>query len=675
MILGFVSSTAKRIGTYFVLLVTLFFATGYSRSAAATPKVDLTGDWNGTLNTPSVSLHLALHVTSDASGKLRVTLDSLDQGSGALPATDVALSGNSFSFAIPSVSGSYSGTVGADGSTIEGTWNQNASLPLKFTREHSSASTHKLLELVGEWYGVALFEGTPLRMALHISTDAGGSLRLTFDDIDQKNLGLPASDVALKGENFSFKIAPLYATYRGTLDDNSNTISGTWSEDIPIRIDFKRYTGGPTPTAIPTPEPAPARAPVALDDLKPVLDREMAPVLEHGLLSKSSAGGVVIGVLQHGKRQVFAYGTARPDSIFEIGSITKTFTGLILAQMVMQKKVTLEEPIRELLPNGFVAKPSGAEITLVDLATQHSGLPRMPDNYAPRDPDDPYADYDASHLQEFIGRYGVAKPDKTYFHYSNLGFGLLGFGLSERAGASYSQLLADEVLAPLRMSDTGVALSLLHKLRLIQGHNGRFDPVAAWDFGALAGCGAIKSTAADMLTYLDANLHPEKYSTGTAPGSPAGTMPAAMALDHQVRANISPSGDRKIALAWWFDPDTGVYSHPGGTAGYMSMAGFNPEQDLAVVTLYNRDNLDFTVPRFAERLNQNIFEVMTGKPAIQIDYLSDQERSLLNPPRFPNAYNNDDYHDTATAFSSPAGTRDRFIPVASADSRTRRGKL
>src|SRR5208282_4527393 len=98
-------------------------------------------------------------------------------------------------------------------------------------------------------------------------------------------------------------------------------------------------------------------------------------------------------IVQHGVTRIFSYGTAKPDSIFEVGSITKTFTGLILSQMVEQGKVKFDEPVRELLPAGTVAKPATDEVTLVDLATQHSGLPRMPDNFAPANPNNPYADY------------------------------------------------------------------------------------------------------------------------------------------------------------------------------------------------------------------------------------------------------------------------------------------
>src|SRR4029077_10677427 len=143
-------------------------------------------------------------------------------------------------------------------------------------------------------------------------------------------------------------------------------------------------------------------------------------------LAPATGGGVVIGVVQRGTRRIFVYGSAKEDSIFEIGSITKTFTGLTLAQMVAQHKVHLDEPVRLLLPPGTVAKPAGAEITLLDLATQQSGLPRMPDNFHPADPQDPYADYRPATLYEVIAKQGVGKPPNTGFNYSNLGLGLLG---------------------------------------------------------------------------------------------------------------------------------------------------------------------------------------------------------------------------------------------------------
>ena len=133
----------------------------------------------------------------------------------------------------------------------------------------------------------------------------------------------------------------------------------------------------------------PARPPITLADLKPALDAEFAPVVQDGLLRQSTGCGVAIGVIDHGQRRAFTYGAARADSIFEIGSVTKTFTGLALAQLVAQKKVRLDEPLRPILFPDLAAGSPGTEITLLDLATHRSGFPSVPDNLKPKDSEQP----------------------------------------------------------------------------------------------------------------------------------------------------------------------------------------------------------------------------------------------------------------------------------------------
>ena len=471
-------------------------------------------------------------------------------------------------------------------------------------------------------------EGQTLRLVLHVSTDSTGDLWVSLDSIDDHVAGLAGDKAVLKDGRFSFEIPYAKASYTGMLSGDRNTINGELTKGVPSPLVFTRLTGGFVPTVIPTPAYAPAIAPVALDDLKAALDRELAPVLEHGVLSRRSGGGLVIGVLDHGERRIFAYGTAAPDSIFEIGSIGKTFTGLILAQMVVQKKVMLDEPIRALLPAGFVAKPDGAEITLLDLATHHSGLPRMPENFNPKNPSDPYADYGVVQLHEFLTVRGVAKPANAAYLYSNLGFDLLGYGLSLRAGVPYGELVATEITGPLHMNDTGLRLLPEQRGRLIQGYETNFHPVAPWDFNVVfGGAGAaLKSTVADMLTYLDANLHPDKYAIGAVADSPAATLPAAVALDHQVQVRTFGGG---LALAWGVDLDH-TFSHEGGTTGYNAYVEFNPQKNRAIVVLYNRWTQGTNPPFFADRVAENIGELMSGKPSIPLDVLSADERDALS---------------------------------------------
>ena len=519
--------------------------------------------------------------------------------------------------------------------------------------------------IVGTWAGTLHAGSVNLRLVLHVTSDSAGKLDVALDSVDQQAMGLPGSNAVLQGNGFKFEIPSVHGSYVGTLSADRNTLSGTWTQGGSLPLDFMRTRAEAAPAPEATPTPMPARPPITLRELKPILDQELAPALKDGVLSKRSGGGLVVGVLDHGERRIFSYGTAYDDSLFEIGSISKTFTGLILAQMTVQKKVTLDEPVRGLLPAGFVGKQTGPEITLLDLATQHSGLPRMPDNFFPEDPGNPYVDYDAKQLSEFMTRQGLAKPATPKFLYSNLGFGLLGYALSQRAGVSYPELLHGEITGPLHLQDTAINLPPAQRRRLIQGYNGQFDKSEPWDLGTLEGAGAIRSTAADMLTYLDANLHPEKYAAGAAPGSPAATLPAAIAIDHEPRAEVDEVGKgARIALAWFISPKTGSYGHSGGTGGYGTYSVFNPGHDYAVVALYNRDN-DF--PRFVDQVGENISDLLLGEPAIPPPFMSDADRKALAHPVFDDSSIDGSYRCTLTAFSLPAKSDDKFNAVSSGD--------
>ncbi len=357
----------------------------------------------------------------------------------------------------------------------------------------------------------------------------------------------------------------------------------------------------------------PALPPVDVAQLQDVLDKDLASVLASGELAPGTDAGIAIGVVAHGTRRVFAYGTAKPDSVFEIGSITKTFTGLLLAQLVEQQRVRLDEPVRALLPPGTVAAPSGPEIALVDLSAQRSGLPRMPDKFHPADAADPYADYDDKALFAYLAGHGVALPDKPEFAYSNLGVGLLGEALAERGGRTYDALLHDEIAGPLGMTDTGVALTAATAARFITGHDSSHKPTHAWNLNALVGAGGIRSTAADMLTYLEAQLHPEQLPRA-ARSAPAGkTLAAALAASHVVHGDAMAG--MHIALAWFRHDATGGFWHDGATGGYSSFAAFVPDADLAVIVLSNTSVGDHP---FVDDVAKHVVARLVGKPAVSL---------------------------------------------------------
>ena len=177
---------------------------------------------------------------------------------------------------------------------------------------------------------------------------------------------------------------------------------------------------------------------------------------------------------------------------------------------------------------------------------------------------------------------------------------------------TYPDLLKTEVTEPLQLKDTVVKLSPEQEKRFAQGHGAQHQKAHAWALDALAGAGAIRSTANDMLTYLEAQVHPDTVPHGT--GS-AATLTSALQMSHELRADAFPT--MKIALAWLYEMNTGSYWHNGATGGYSSYALFNPKEDYAAVVLFNTTiNANGS---FADRLGEHVVERLAGKPAISLN--------------------------------------------------------
>jgi len=294
--------------------------------------------------------------------------------------------------------------------------------------------------------------------------------------------------------------------------------------------------------------------------------------------------GIVVGVIDPQGRRVVAYGNrvsgdTRPvdgDTVFEIGSITKVFTSLLLADMVERKEVGLLDPVAKFLPPGTrVPELDGEEITLHDLATHTSGLPRMPLNVESADPLNPYADYSVGKLYEFLGKYQLQRAVGARFEYSNLGGALLGQALALRAGVDYESLVQARISAPLGMKSTGVTLTPTMKQRLATGHAYALEPTPNWDMASLEAAGGLRSTANDLLSFLSGHLG--YIQTSLAPSMKAMT---------EVRRTVSGRG---IALGWFIEKRSGVdvIYHSGGTGGYLSFIGYAPSVRTGVVVLSN----------------------------------------------------------------------------------------
>jgi serine-type D-Ala-D-Ala carboxypeptidase/endopeptidase len=201
----------------------------------------------------------------------------------------------------------------------------------------------------------------------------------------------------------------------------------------------------------------------------------------------------------HGCRDARTGGPVNEKTIFEIGSITKLFTALLLSDMANRGEVRLDEPVAELLPAGTrVPVRHGRAITLRDLASHYSGLPRVPTNLEYH-PSDPYAGYTAEKLYQFLAAHELIRTPGDSFEYSNLGVGLLAHALVLRAGASgYESLIRARILDPLRMDDTVIAIPSRLTGNIASGHDESLDPVPDWNLGVLAGAGAFRSNLSDL---------------------------------------------------------------------------------------------------------------------------------------------------------------------------------
>jgi serine-type D-Ala-D-Ala carboxypeptidase/endopeptidase len=319
-------------------------------------------------------------------------------------------------------------------------------------------------------------------------------------------------------------------------------------------------------------------------------DAEVQSILNE-VVQSGRAVGIVVGLLEPGgKRRFLAAGSSgspgeplNRHSLFEIGSITKVFTSALLADMARRGEVELQDPVAGLLPPGSrVPARSGKAITLLDLATHHSGLPRLPTNLNSRDPSNPFADYTVPELYDFLASYQLPRDPGAGYEYSNLATGLLGHALAVQAGVPYEQLLVRRILQPLRMDRTRITLAPDLRAHLVQGHDRFGVPVRTWDLPTLAGAGALRSTAWDLIAFAAANL-------STQPGAPYDALRDALIARRRVTRKNLPNPVDSIGLNWLFSrrADRVITWHNGGTGGYRSFLGLDLVGRRAAVVLTN----------------------------------------------------------------------------------------
>lgn len=325
-------------------------------------------------------------------------------------------------------------------------------------------------------------------------------------------------------------------------------------------------------------------------DIGPAIDEAVQPLLQ----GKKGVGIAVAIIDRHGQR-VFGYGGLAanegraPDgnSVFEIGSITKVFTTAVLAQMVRDGDLKLEDAVKDYLPpEASVPRRNGKEITLLHLATHTSGLPLAPPDLRwhvllrPDDWHNPYAHYGTKQLYAFLGKYGLNRDPGESYEYSNVGLGLLGMALAHRAKArNYDELVRRHIGDPLGLKDTGVTLSAGQRARFAQGHDDDGEPTPAWDFETMEGFAALRSTPNDLLLFLSANLGLK------------GTKLQAALEDCQQARRDTPDKQVRVGLGWHVLKLPGasepVICHSGETEGARAFLGFCKKSRVGVIVLSN----------------------------------------------------------------------------------------
>lgn len=322
------------------------------------------------------------------------------------------------------------------------------------------------------------------------------------------------------------------------------------------------------------------------------------------LIDSGMTVGAEVGVWVDGVTQTYSFGCTKisggvsPDSktLYEIGSISKAFTGMLLSAMVHEGAVALDDPIAKYLPASFPLQSTATrQITLRQLATHTSGLPRLPSNMKPADPENPYADYTVENLYSYLTDASLTLETVGHYSYSNLGMGLLGHILSLAAGQSWENLVKTKISTPFRMPDTCIALSATQSSRFSPGYiqkrylglplrflnsdrNHWFTEVRNWDIPTLAGAGALRSTVHDLLRFAAEVIRANKAGE---------TNPFYGAWQPQFQIN----GGSWIGLGWLME---GVKNgqperiwHNGGTGGYRSFLGIDVTKSMAIVILSN----------------------------------------------------------------------------------------
>jgi len=433
-------------------------------------------------------------------------------------------------------------------------------LALALTAALGAASPGAAQQAIGDWRGtLAPAPGATLRVAVHIQpAHEGKGLVGTLDSLDQGAIGVGLAAITLTGDRLIFTVPSISGRFEGKWVEASKSWVGSWAQG-PSQMPLTLVMDSPV-AASPLAVPASWTIPYAT--VTPLLDALIAA--RPGIVA--TAGLVDKGVINV---RVSTGGDAK--SLFEIGSITKVFTALLLADMAARGEVRLDDPVAKYLPAGALADHGHRPITLRDLASHYSGMPRLPANLSFKDLGDPYADFGEVELLAFLKSWTPPRAPGAMFEYSNFGAGLLGYALGRARGKPYEKLIEDRILKPLGMTASRLAIGSGEAVP----HGADGKPVKPWQLSSLVAAGGLRSTAGDMAKFTRALIDP-----------PVALKPAVALLlrDLKPAGGVARIGMGLITRATSVGE---IAFHDGGTGGSRSFLVIDLKAKRGAVVLIN----------------------------------------------------------------------------------------
>jgi D-alanyl-D-alanine-carboxypeptidase/D-alanyl-D-alanine-endopeptidase len=316
---------------------------------------------------------------------------------------------------------------------------------------------------------------------------------------------------------------------------------------------------------------------------------DVAEILRQRVDVEKRTVGMAAAIVSHRGHRVTCYGRERlrsdrevsQETLFEIGSITKIHTALLLADLARGGVLAIDDPAAKHLPADFILpERDGRAITLADLATHTAGLPRFPSMNGL----DAMRSYSVADLKAWLAAFKLPRAPGSGWEYSNMGYALLGLALSHRADRPYDELLKRNILDPLGLANTFLRLPVPIAARLAEGHDAKLNPTPPFDMGIFAPAGGLRSTVADLARFLRAVM----------PGSGSSIEPSARLLLQTLRPALAAGGQQ--ALGWEVLParEGDYVSKDGVTMGQCATAVFDPATRMGVVILSN------TFPQFGK---------------------------------------------------------------------------